>query len=316
MVAGTYPPAADPSVPRNPAPRTANSPSSPTGRPNERDGASPIPPLAGQDSSAISPPPAASRSSLAPGPWPLAPASFTTVEEDERRRAEADESERSPAWLQIAMLSVALGAMVVLGFIMMRPPTADALYARIEDTAGSGVRPERLLDAEDDIQKFLTRFPDDPRGTQLKNYTEEIELLRLERRMQLRPALTIGNSADGPIERDYSAAMHDATSDPERAAAKLQAIIDLYGQTPNLSETAARFLELSRRQLSHLIGHISKQAPAYLKLIDENLDRANHLIATDPAKARAIYSSIVELYADKPWAADRVAKARAALNAK
>ena len=314
MIAGTQPPAADPSPVRSPAPRTANALSSPAARPSKRDGAAAIPPIAAEDSSAISPRSAPARSSLTPDPWPLAPSSFTTVEEDERRRAAADESERSPAWLQIALLSLALAALIGLGFYMMRPPSADALYARIDATAGSGARPERLLDAEDDIQKFLTRFPDDPRSLQLKNYTEEIELLRLERRMQLRPALTVGNTADGPIERDYSEAMHDATSNPERAAAKLQAIVDLYGQTPNLSETAARFLELSRRQLAHLLGQISKQAPAYLKLIDENLDRANHLATTDPAKARAIFSSVIELYADKPWAADRVAKARAALN--
>jgi serine/threonine-protein kinase len=166
------------------------------------------------------------------------------------------------------------------------------------------------LDAEDDINKFLARFPDDPRNVQLKNYVEEIELLRLERRMELRPGLSVGDPADRPIERDYADAMRDAANAPEQAVTKLQAILDFYGQMPGLSETSTRFVELSRRQLVHVRQQITRQAPAHLKLIDENLSRANRLIASDPAKARAIASSIVELYGDKPWAADQVAKAR------
>ena len=91
---------------------------------------------------------------------------------------------------------------------------------------------------------------------------------------------------------------------PSRRA--LRAIIDFYGPSPAASETTSRFLELSRRQLAHLDQQIAKQSPAYLKLIDENLSRADHLHTTDPTKARAIWTSIIELYADKPWAADRV----------
>jgi hypothetical protein len=168
------------------------------------------------------------------------------------------------------------------------------------------------LDAEDNIHKFLARFPDDPRSAKLKGYTEQIDLLRLERQMELRPGLANG---DTPIEHDYADAVRYASSNPEQAAAKLKAIVDFYSQTPDPSETTSRFLELSRRQLAHFAVQISKQAPAYLKLIDANLSRAEQIRTTDPTKARAIWSSIVELYADKPWAADRVAKARAALNA-
>jgi serine/threonine-protein kinase len=239
---------------------------------------------------------------------------FITVEEDERRRAAADESARSSPWSQIALLSLALATLVVLGFLMLRPPSADALFARIDAAAGSGARPERLLDVEDDIHKFLARFPDDPRSAQLKGYAEEIELSRLERQMELRSRLAAGGSLDAPIEHDYAEATRDASNNPERAAAKLQALVDFYSQTPARSETTSRFLELSRRQLAHLLEQISQQTPAYLKLIDGNLSRADQLRTTDPAKARAIWSSIVELYAGKPWAADRVAKARAARN--
>jgi eukaryotic-like serine/threonine-protein kinase len=301
---------------------TSSSLSPPAHRRRDPDGAAPAMQASGQDSSAISPPrehPLTPRpDSLTPEPWPLAP-SFITVEEDERRRAAAEESARSPAWLQIALLSLALAMLVGFGFYLMRPPSADALYARIEATIGSAAGPERLLDAEDDIHKFLVRFPDDPRSKQLISYTDEIDLLHLERQMELRPRVATGGAVEAPIERDYAEAIRNAASDPEHAAAKLQAIVDFYGPAPGRtetqSETTSRFLELSRRQLVRLIQKISKQAPADLKLIDANLARAEQLRTTDSERARAIWSSIIELYSGKPWAADRVAKARAALNA-
>ncbi len=286
----------------------------PTAHPREPAGAAPAAPNAVQASTAN---PVDSVPSLAPRSSPFAPrpvsapSSFTTVEEDERRRAAADASSRGPVWPQVVMLSLALAALVALGFYMMRGPSADVLFERIDNAVGSGTSPERLLDAEDNIRRFLTRFPDDPRGAKLKGYLEEIGLLRLERQTKLRPGLATG---DTPIERDYAEAMRFASSDPDRAAARLRAIIDFYGPSPAASETTSRFLELSRRQLAHLDQQIAKQSPAYLKLIDENLSRADQLRATDPAKARAIYSSIIELYADKPWAADRVERARAGLN--
>ncbi len=50
-----------------------------------------------------------------------------------------------------------------LGWYLMRAPSADALYQKIE-TVAADEKPERLLDAEDDIHRFLKRFPDDPRA--------------------------------------------------------------------------------------------------------------------------------------------------------
>ncbi|HEX3999353.1 MAG TPA: protein kinase [Pirellulales bacterium] len=238
---------------------------------------------------------------------------FITVEEDERRRAEADASAQSSGWIQIALLSLALASLVGLGLYMMRPPSADTLFARIETTVGTAGRPERLLDAENDIRKFLSRFPDDPHVPQIKSYAEEIELLHLERQFALSPRLA--GAAGEPITHDYADAIREAANDPEQTVAKLQALIDFYGQLPHPSETTVRFIELAHRQLAHLDQQISKISPTYRRLIDANLARAQELRATAPEKARAIWSSIVELYGDKPWAADEVKKARDALAA-
>jgi eukaryotic-like serine/threonine-protein kinase len=237
---------------------------------------------------------------------------FTTVEEDEQRRTAA-ESERGPVWAQIAALAASLAMILGLAFYLTRPPSADALYQRIEAVAADD-KPERLLDAEDDIHRFLSRFPDDPRGAKLKSYQDEIELLHLERTVQRLPRQMATGKSVSPIQRDYVEAIGLAGTSPQRAIAKLQAILEVYGQSAGPPEATAQFLELTRRKLKQLEEQSQHEAPEYLAVIDAGLKEAERIRSTEPAKAQAIWSGIVELYADKPWAADRVARAKAALS--
>ncbi len=57
----------------------------------------------------------------------------------------------------------------------------------------------------------------------------------------------------------------------------------------------------------------AKTAVEYQKLIDENLKRAEGTATNVAQQAREIWQSIITLYGDKPWVADSVAKAKAAL---
>jgi eukaryotic-like serine/threonine-protein kinase len=237
---------------------------------------------------------------------------FTTVEDDERRRAEERLSERGPAWAQVVALAASLVAILGLAWYLTRPPSPDKLFQRIEGVAADE-RPDRLLDAEDDIHQFLSRFPDDPRAPKLKNYLEEIDLLHLERRLQRLPRQLVAGDSASPIERDYLEAIGLTGTAPQRAAAKLQAIVDVYGSMPNPPENITQFVELTRRKLNQLREQSQREAPDYLAAIDRSLREAERLRTTDPAKARSIWSGIVELYADKPWAAERVSRAESAL---
>ncbi|MCR4413780.1 MAG: hypothetical protein NUV77_15275, partial [Thermoguttaceae bacterium] len=49
--------------------------------------------------------------------------------------------------------------------------------------------------------------------------------------------------------------------------------------------------------------------------LEVRLQRAEELRATDPAKARAIWNAVIQLYQDKSWAADVVRRAREGLAA-
>jgi len=48
------------------------------------------------------------------------------------------------------------------------------------------------------------------------------------------------------------------------------------------------------------------------KLLNNRLNQADDLARTDPAAASKIRRAVVELYADKPWAAESVRRAAAA----
>ena len=59
---------------------------------------------------------------------------------------------------------------------------------------------------------------------------------------------------------------------------------------------------------------LAAQADGHDVITVEGLAEADRLRATDPARARAIYEAVIELYADKSWAADAVRHAQKALS--
>jgi len=202
----------------------------------------------------------------------------------------------------------------------MRPPSADKLYSHIEERAGDE-DPELLLDAADDVASFLQRFPDDQRAAQMKEYQAEIDLLRLERRFAKRSRQLTRDSGLLPIERDYIEAINQISVDPQRTADELRALVAVYssgsskdGSLPAKGgagdDRIAQVLELARQQVARLDQMARDQAPAYLAIIDRGLHRAEQMKQEAPEQARSIWRSIITLYGDKPWAAQRVQTAR------
>jgi hypothetical protein len=235
---------------------------------------------------------------------------FTTVEEDQVRREELQRhSDRSPAVVQIVLLTVSL--LMILGafWYFTRPITADKLFERIQAAATDSDSSA----LEDDVQRFLSRFPDDPHVAEVKGYQDEIDLDRLEQRFRLHARMLAHDESLSPVEHDYMEATNTLTIDPLRSQEKLQALVEFYGSSTDKSERTGQCIELAKRQLRQLHEQVAKIVPRYQKLIDANLFRAEQLKTSSPDQARTIWQSIVTLYGDKSWAAPQVAKARAAL---
>ena len=72
-------------------------------------------------------------------------------------------------------------------------------------------------------------------------------------------------------------------------------------------------LILAQRRLAQLREEVKKRSAEQLSLLEDRLDAADALRKSDPERAEAMYRAVVELYAEKPWAADAVDRARKAL---
>lgn len=240
---------------------------------------------------------------------------FTPVRQHDLDRPEPEDPQYqaliSPhTWiLALSLAMVGLGVWYVL-----QPASADTLYERIMETTSDGTT-DSLLTAEEDIREFLVRHPEDPRCSTLRDYHREIELHRLERRFERRLRGLGGTERLMPIERAYLEALHYVRIDRERGLAKLQALINLYGHGSDRSGPIGRCVELAQRRIDQVEQSLAKSAPNHLEMIRHSLNQAEMIAEKDPKTARRMWEATIELYGDKPWAAEPVARARRALAA-
>ena len=237
---------------------------------------------------------------------------FVVVSEEEL--GQADEGEDRPpkfSWqtgaLVIALLLVGLS---VRWFMQL--PTADALYNRINAKTADGSI-DSIREAESDIKDFLDRFSSDANAAELRKYEKEIDLDRLQRKFD--QSVKQSKSMEGlqPIGRAYLEAMNYVRLDPEVGAAKLQAIVDLYDRPGHNTGSSGECLILVQRRLTQLRDEIKRRTAEQVDLLQDRLKAADDLRRGEPERAEAMYRAVVELYSQKPWAADVVRRAREAL---
>lgn len=191
-------------------------------------------------------------------------------------------------------LLLALVLLIGAGWYLMKPERADALFGRIEAAASAG-DVESLKSARRDMTTFLERFPTDPRAEQVQAYADEAQ-------------------QSSPIQRAYSEALRYTLVNPERALARFQALIDVYDDGQHNSETTRHYIKLARLQQTQLQKRVAGYIEDGRKLLAVRLEKAASLSTDDPPAARKMYEGIVELYRDKPWAADLVVQAQDALS--
>jgi len=238
---------------------------------------------------------------------------FTTVEEErERERQRTKEDEPSIFSPQTIALITSILALAGIVWYFLQPATADTIYGRIED-AVTVAGEDGLLRVETDINQFVERFPNDPRTVAVRGYADKIAVARTERRMQRLQRQPGGSEKLLPVERDYLEAVSYLTADPDRAAAKLQALITLHDDKGPSSLPAQRCVALAKSRLAALQDAAKEYVPGRLAELQEKLKKTAELAKTEPEAARAIWQSIVELHDNKSWAQDIVAQARKGL---
>jgi len=238
--------------------------------------------------------------------------SFTSVEELRRREKIQDRRSIPLMVMQVLAVAVLLGLLGWTVWSGTRPPSADALFATITDQAEQE-RLDKLLLVDEEIEEFLRRFPADPRARQVAGYREDMLLARTERKLRTRMKLS-GRLGDLlPIERLYIEAMQFAEDQPEVAMERLQAILHLHDDDPDLSDQQQRSLKLARRQFNRLQDRVYQYAPQERKALELRYEQALQVRQVDPTRAQRMWQAIVVLGQDKPWAAQVVARSQAAL---
>ena len=268
-----------------------------------------LPQAEGRQGAAAAVPPAVAPAPAAAVPADLPPSRFIAVSEDQLDHG-GEEEERPPlfSWQTGALIA----ALVLIAFGVwwsLQPPTADKLAGRIDATVADDSI-SSIRQAESDIHDFLIRYSSDHRAKKYREYQQRLELDDLQRRFDHGLA---GEKDLNPIGRAYSEAMNYAHLDPELGMKKLQAIIALYEQQDRAAAQNEMCLKLARSQLAQLRKQVEKRSAEQLALLEERVKAADDLRTSDPQQAQAMYRAVVELYANKPWAAAAVRRARHAL---
>ena len=258
-----------------------------------------------------------------PEPTPDAPDSavcesrdhFTLVDESQRRTAQGldrDSHEGPFEWVKLAAAAAVLALVGGAIWLLSRPPSADRLFARIEGAASTDDVAE-ILQVENAMSQFVDRFPDDPRCPAVRRHQRNLAVYRLRRRLERQARGSLDNRALSPAERVCIDALRFEWSDPIVAAAKYRATIDLYGDADD--DRSRLCVELARRRLEQLVPRAEQLAAEQLAALGQQMRRADQFRQTDADRAAAIWRSIIELYADKPWADEVVQQARRQLAA-
>jgi serine/threonine-protein kinase len=250
---------------------------------------------------------------------------FTTVEELNRltRQRAAAERRRQRVWQTLA--AVVTGAVILGGgSLLMRPRSADELYARIDAIASDET--SDLRDARPLIAEFLARHRADPRAEAVRAIDRRLDIDRLERKARRRPR---SDRLLPPIERDYRAAMAREADSPAACVAALEAILavahaDADGGAPPAvpdTESTALWLALVRRQIDRLKPQATREREEDATRAQAVLAEAAELAAAAAAasaaeradlaaRRRTLLESLVELNAPRPHMATFVAEAR------
>jgi hypothetical protein len=256
------------------------------------------------------------------------PTRFTTIEQEEALRG----AQQQRSWLlmagQLVATAAILGVIGAISWHLSRPPSADTLYksvmSRIDSDEGGS-----LVRVENEVNDFISRFPEDSRVGQFEQFKERIELNKLERKLQrkTRGSVTTVPSLV-PAEQLYLRASAMADLEPDKSLMMLESIVNLYGTVDSTAqsrtkdaaskkdpehEAAARTADvvlLAKRRIETIRADWDRQRERELADLNDRLAVAEKLATKDSGRAAAIYQAIINVHQDDMWAEAIVAKAR------
>jgi serine/threonine-protein kinase len=242
---------------------------------------------------------------------------FVPVDECELDPLKEDSPKPPMFSWQTGVLVVALLWIGLIAWWFLQPASAESLYNRIADRMND-TSPESKPRSPSDIDAvrklindYVNYHPDDSHRAEVREWEKELD----RRQQQWDFEQQIRGLKDGllPIQQMYLEALGNIRLNPTRAMVQLQALVDLYQTSEGDDERTRLCLLLAERRLTQLRSEIDALSKSQLEMLQKRLDQTDATRAAKPDQAQAVYRAVIELYSDKPWAAEPVRRARKAL---
>ncbi len=251
---------------------------------------------------------------------------FVSVDDDELGGyGEMKRSGRFRVSLQTILTSLCLVLVGLLFYHSLQPLPPDQLYQRITETLKEDEYgdyfPSSLRQASQDIDIFLSQYSSHPKAEAVRNIKDELDLANKEQELKRRQVFA-NPEARSPAEWAYMEAISYSRTDLEKEIVLLRGIVDLFATEPpakptgrklNIPNESEKCVELARRRLKKLEPLFEKIAKSQFDVVKMRLDHADELNATVPDRATEIRRGVIELYQDRPWAAQLVERAQKGL---
>lgn len=155
------------------------------------------------------------------------------------------------SWLSFLGIASGLLLTIALALYFQQPPSADKLFARIQAVISKADRGD-YMNARQDIDQFLSLYPEDDRARWVRKWQMEHDAYRLWGKLERKARRLGGIDYLPPVERDFVVAMREEGRNMEKAAQLHRTLVDTYGQEAQQSAETATCVEMSRRKLEDL----------------------------------------------------------------
>jgi serine/threonine protein kinase len=211
-------------------------------------------------------------------------------------------------WLQyvsIAGMVVLLIGSIFIGWRMMQPSSADAIYREVSAAIETG-DDSQLLDARPRIEEFIHRFPDDPRAAELKDYRDDAELTKAVRLLQRKAAKAGGKEELGAVEQAFLRCMQMRDRDYPTFRQQLSAFLSVYGKVQDLEPAERKLVELA--SFARHAQPAKQNVPRATAQLEKLIRSAEG--ALSGAELTKFYESLLVLYNGDSWAEEQLIRIR------
>ncbi|MEQ8846115.1 serine/threonine-protein kinase [Botrimarina sp.] len=228
-----------------------------------------------------------------PPPATAARGHYTSVPVADDRPSEPAESETSAAVGQAVALVLTLGTLAAIAWWAFRPPTADSLYTKVEQSVLSR---DVSADATDAADRFVERFPDDPRAEEVTEWARTLRQLQLRQRLQLERLTGRRDDRLSIAEALHRQAARVAAEDPAAGVDAFESVADLLAVGTDTQD--AMLAELARAEAQRLRERSASDAEELAEFCRKRLDQAEQLAESEPEAALQAARAVLELTPD------------------